>query len=574
MMPAPLDAAKRAMALVDAGDYSQAIDVYDQALIDSPNDVELLQGKAYAYMAVGNFDDAGGAYDRAIEVSGDIPELWRSRGVAFEQQGKNQEALACYTKALELSPDTPQYLSDRADMLLATGNADDAIKSYRRADALQAPAAGDWIIRGNRFYEIDRAKDADDCFGEALKLDPVSVDAWWGKGFARLETDGMASAIACWDKAADAATSPEQKSLIVTYKGNQLARRKEYLDQAQETYDKAIAIDPRNEEALLAKGILLENMGKSAEAVDTYDRLCKLNPARDDAWEGKGRCLTHFPDRFNDALACYDAAIKLAPDSFAAQSDRGWVLIQLRKFTEAIDACEKARRLKPDESGPWVNAASTLMELGRFDECERLLKDGVKVVSEPNTLLVTLNLLYSDYLFDERKGLDIVLELLKTDSDPMLRVSVAENLLRIGDYSQARDMALVVEEGEAPTPLKNIAAFLRLMSFALQKDVAASNEHMDKFLRILADKDREPILETTYYFRGLKTRLLHSAADSMTKFSLMALMDLLTGKVDWTSLSMAASVISPVATVPDGQIGAVLAQDASSSTGVQMQQRG
>ena len=211
-------------------------------------------------------------------------------------------------------------------------------------------------------------------------------------------------------------------------------------------YEQALAADPQQIAAYWGKAILLENQGLYQEAIAAYDPVIKLDPKRADVWESRGRCLIYLPERMQEALESYNNAITLDPNSVSAHTDRGWVLIELRRYTEAIEDCETAIRLEREAPVPRANKSFALMELGRLGECEQFLKDGIQIVREPKLLLENLSLLYSDYTLEEQKGLEIERELL--NSDPSRRTSYAEYLLRLGDYSEARDNARTVEQTE------------------------------------------------------------------------------------------------------------------------------
>jgi tetratricopeptide (TPR) repeat protein len=540
-MIATLDLVQKANQLVNDGHFEEAILAYDEALAQSSNDPGLLHGKAYALYATGRLDEAAKAYDAAISIDRGNAELWRASGVVAEQLSKLDEALDRYEKALELSPDSPQFLSDKADVLLALGRTEDALASYRSADTSQPPGARDWIIRGHRFYSADRPKEADACYSEALALDPDDFEAWWGKGLAAGAQNELTRALEFLDKAAHLADEPEDKARILTDKGNELAKQPDSTQQALDCYAHALAADPRNEDAHLGTAILLENMQKYSEAITAYEQLTQLNAKRADAWEGKGRCLTNLPERMREAVECYDNAIKSDPESFSAHADKGWALIELKRYSESVDECDTAIRLLREEPVPWVNKAFALMELGRYEECERFLKEGVQIVREPKMLQQNLGLLYSDYTFDEIKSLEVTREILKSDDDPTTRMSYAECLLRVGNYAEARDAARGLEKSGIG-PIRDVAGFIGLASCALEGNAKESDEYFRNLMDYMTEENRVVVTEKHYFFRGLTKRLLEKNADPITKFVLLTLIDILVGKLDWNEFSFRKAV--------------------------------
>src|SRR4029077_13570515 len=117
--------------------------------------------------------------------------------------------------------------------------------------------------------------------------------------------------------------------------------------------------------------------------------------------EGKGRCLTNLPGQMEAALVCYQKAIQLDPSSFSAHADGAWVLMELRRFREAIAGCDAALGIDRLAPAPWTNKGFALMELGQLPECERGLQEAISVVRDPVLPLTNLSLLYSDYTLEE-----------------------------------------------------------------------------------------------------------------------------------------------------------------------------
>jgi tetratricopeptide (TPR) repeat protein len=69
-----------------------------------------------------------------------------------------------------------------------------------------------------------------------------------------------------------------------------------------------------------------------------------------------------------EALASFDKAITINPDSATTWNYRGNALLSLDRYSEAIDSFDKAIAIKPDYAAPWYNRGNALMELGRYAE--------------------------------------------------------------------------------------------------------------------------------------------------------------------------------------------------------------
>lgn len=109
--------AAKGMALKKTGNqeeirkaFQNALELYDKAILETQDDVSLLQSKGYALFNLGRYDEAIEIYDQILQTVPSIePYLtqtttWIGKGDALLALGKKQEALEAYNKAIEQSP--------------------------------------------------------------------------------------------------------------------------------------------------------------------------------------------------------------------------------------------------------------------------------------------------------------------------------------------------------------------------------------------------------------------------------------------------------------------------------------
>jgi len=70
------------------------------------------------------------------------------------------------------------------------------------------------------------------------------------------------------------------------------------------------------------KGVDLYDQGNYDEAIKCYDEAIKLNPQYAEAWSSKGNALVNQGD-YDEAIKCYDEAIKLNPQYAKAWYNKG-----------------------------------------------------------------------------------------------------------------------------------------------------------------------------------------------------------------------------------------------------------
>ena len=148
------------------------------------------------------------------------------------------------------------------------------------------------------------------------------------------------------------------------------------LGDAEEIYNKILAIQPDHFDSLHLLGVIFSQRGNHAEAVRQIDFALKTNPNDCLALNNRGVALKELK-RFEEALASYDRALTVRPDFAEALSNRGVALYELKRFEEALASYDRALTLRPDYAETLCNRGLTLLELKRFEEalasCDRAL---------------------------------------------------------------------------------------------------------------------------------------------------------------------------------------------------------
>ena len=120
-------------------------------------------------------------------------------------------------------------------------------------------------------------------------------------------------------------------------------------------------------DALHLLAVVQSSLGKKDTAVASYDRALTLRPNSAETLSNRGVTL-HELKRFAEALASYDRALTLRPDYAAALCNRGNALKELKRFEEALASYDRALALRPDYAEALSNRGVTLHELKRFEE--------------------------------------------------------------------------------------------------------------------------------------------------------------------------------------------------------------
>ncbi len=138
-------------------------------------------------------------------------------------------------------------------------------------------------------------------------------------------------------------------------------------NEALESLDKVIEIELNYMPSWLKRGIALDSVGRYDEALKSFDKAIEIEPDNVSAWGIRGATLTSLR-RYNEALSSYDKAIKIDPSKALAWSSRGLVLLILERYDEALESSGKAIKLDPNKAEIWSNQGAIMVGLGRLDE--------------------------------------------------------------------------------------------------------------------------------------------------------------------------------------------------------------
>jgi tetratricopeptide (TPR) repeat protein len=93
------------------------------------------------------------------------------------------------------------------------------------------------------------------------------------------------------------------------------------------------------------RGVSLDSLRQHEEAIHCYDKALKLGPRTAAAWYNKGNSLFRL-GRYEEAVRCYDEALELDPGYRPAWVNRGTSLHFLNQPEEAGRCYEKAEELE------------------------------------------------------------------------------------------------------------------------------------------------------------------------------------------------------------------------------------
>lgn len=183
--------------------YEKALEAYEGRIEKNPEDVEARLGKAHVLIPANNtaetaelmfawadkteelaaadrwedaLQKALELFDEAISASPDDISLLQSGGLTLYELGRYEDALAVYDGIPRRSPSIAPYLAHtnaqigKRDALYSMGRYGEAISAWDRAIELDPKFAAAWKVKGDALRALGRNSEADAAYAKAEEL--------------------------------------------------------------------------------------------------------------------------------------------------------------------------------------------------------------------------------------------------------------------------------------------------------------------------------------------------------------------------------------------------------------------
>ena len=168
---------QQANQLREAGQYSEAIALYDTILGTAPDTTDAYVGKCYSLNQLQHYPEAIATCDQALSLAPDNPQALWSKGYGMEQQEDYGTALQLYNKAIAQDPTFAEAWNNKGTVLLFQGRHQDAVAAFDEAIALNPNLAEAWNNRGAALWSLLQFQQALTSVNRALEIQPDYQDA-------------------------------------------------------------------------------------------------------------------------------------------------------------------------------------------------------------------------------------------------------------------------------------------------------------------------------------------------------------------------------------------------------------
>src|SRR3990170_8921171 len=245
------------------------------------------------------------SFETIVRENPDDASARANLATLYFEEGRYSEAIQQYQVALDLDEENEAYLVGLGRALLSAGDHRAAAEKFQKAVDLSTEAELTSDVIETAYYYLGsigltegKPDEAVAHLKKALDVEPTDADAWYLLGAASIEADDIDGAIEA------------------------LTRAVLFVPDYTEAYEKLIvAYEEKGleAEARYARGMLAYSEGRYGDAVTELEAAIAASPELASAYAGLGLARESLSER-DAAIAAYQRAIELDPDSFSARS--------------------------------------------------------------------------------------------------------------------------------------------------------------------------------------------------------------------------------------------------------------
>lgn len=351
----------RASLLIKLQRYADARRVIEPLVASAPDNayVQVTLGELQA--ARDETQAATASLKRAFALDPNNREIGQRVAIALWQMGESEEGLAMLDALLARDPDNTTLLGQR--ILLLQGGDDPRLQAdLDRLLRLQPDHPFAHRIRaGIRANAGDEKGAMADVAAATARLDPAGAEELRGRVLMLLKKPETARA--AFD--ASIAARPTADAYVGRARSWPIENKAERFAD----FSKALALEPRNLEALTARAVLNADYKKDYDqAIADATLAIEIEPLEGDAIWARARAYQE-KRAYGSALEDMDRVIAIANENAGLYNGRCWTrALSGRDLDKAMADCERAVRLKPTSAGFQDSLAFVHYRAGRYDQ--------------------------------------------------------------------------------------------------------------------------------------------------------------------------------------------------------------
>jgi tetratricopeptide (TPR) repeat protein len=305
------------LAHLRKGEFLDAMENLNIALLSEPSSAELYFFRGYAKSNLDDFIGAERDYSRSIDLSPFRPDVFINRGIIRSQMENFPGAFSDFGKAIDLD-------STNADAYVNRARANLFLKQYfacmldcNKAIRLKDRSEGVYILKGCAEMNIKRYENALADLTMASTINPANPYSYTQRGLVHMEMNHLDSAILDMNNA----IRIDSNNIYSLFNRALALSKKNDPSGALADLNKIIRLSPYNSYAYYNRAITLIGLNDKKGAIRDFTVVSKLNPTNIVSYFYRSKLKNDLKD-YSGALEDLNRTIELYPEYAEAFYDR------------------------------------------------------------------------------------------------------------------------------------------------------------------------------------------------------------------------------------------------------------
>ena len=245
-------------------------------------------------MHTDRFEEAVEFFKGFVDIDPSEVEAWYKLAVAYLGAGRLDEGQACAERAVDLRPDDPELLDLLGGISSLKNDDEGALDFFDKAIEAKPDHVRGWISKIMTLRNLDRVEEAKEAYRQGVRQAPALRDPeeWNDLAGAIFDRGDYAATVDFLDFLLD--LEPDEAS----YKFNKLgplSKLKRY-DAVADLAGELVEAMPDFVPGWMVRGIALLGLERYDEAVESFDRAILLDPTGNEARKMKERTLEYLEE--------------------------------------------------------------------------------------------------------------------------------------------------------------------------------------------------------------------------------------------------------------------------------------
>jgi tetratricopeptide (TPR) repeat protein len=344
-----------------------AIDAYEKALatpgvIPTP---QVHQDLAQLYEGEREFNDALRHYLNAIEIDSTYAPAFKSAAKLYALGNQANQAGRFFMRYSQLAPNDAEGWSGQAEAFISLGANRPALEAAEKAYGLDSSDARIRLSLARSTYLANNLERSGRLYNSVADTTLYKVNDWVNLGQIALAQKGFLQADELFNKAIK--LDPKNPDAYAAKGKYFLVPGRSNPDSAAFYYRKALEINPNSQVARMNLAVAFLQLRRPSDATQELRKVLVQSPNSVPAHIYLGQALV-MADSLGAALTEYRKATELDPKSAPAWRGAGFVYLKRAEYGQAETVLLKSTALDPRSADGWASLGSAQAGLRKIDD--------------------------------------------------------------------------------------------------------------------------------------------------------------------------------------------------------------